>query len=165
MSEKARSRLNIEAKKTKLNRSLLTPKIEINTFLNFFKKYFQHVQTLLLSLPGIVLTFFILTSVYPDDIKNFLIPQSYLPLLISFFAGSFFLLSFIFLNTRRGLWLSVYLTLLLFFKLQMVTYDFFSIGIPLMFFGILELSWMLFLKNNTKKQSVTAHHANIKQKN
>lgn len=85
-----------------------------------FKKYFKHLPTLILGLILSASTYFILTKVEPKLIKNFLLPNTYLPLLISLFLASLFLASYLFLCVRTGLMLSLLLVLLTFFQLQNV---------------------------------------------
>ncbi len=85
-------------------------------------KYLTHLPTLILSTPFLYTTYYILTKVNPDQIKHFLLPNTYLPLLISTFFASLFFFSFILLKTSRGLIISLLLTTLLFLKLQHVVF-------------------------------------------
>lgn len=82
--------------------------------------YCHHLVTLFFAFIFSFITYSILTKVSPDSIKHFILPNSYLPFLISFFLASFFLLSFLLLHTRRGFLLAIFLLITLFLKLQQV---------------------------------------------
>lgn len=94
-------------------------KINLNPKL---KKYLKHLPTLILGLIFSASTYLILTRIEPNQIKNFLLPNSYLPFLISLFMASFFLISYLFLSIRTGLILSSPLIIMAFLKLQNVIF-------------------------------------------
>lgn len=104
--QKARSRLG----------SLLTKQ----SFPPLLKKYLTHLPTLILALIGWWSVYYILVAIHPSSIRNLIIPNSYLPLLMAFELANFFTWSFVFLNSRRGLIISLYPATLLFLKLQQV---------------------------------------------
>jgi len=87
---------------------------------SLLKKYWCHRSTLLVSLPFYGGVLFYLHFIYPEQIRNFLFPNSYLPLHFYLFVGNFFFFSFLLLSSRRGLVLSLMVTTLLFLKLQTV---------------------------------------------
>ena len=86
------------------------------------KLYFTHWPTLIIGLCFTFITYNIFKHVYPLSIKHFVLPNSYLPLLLSLFLSCFFCLSFIFLNTRRSFLISLVILILIFFKLQAVIF-------------------------------------------
>ncbi len=105
----------------------------------FLKKYLSHLPTLLLSLPFYIIVWRILIKTYPKQIQNFILSDSYLPLLIPFFLGNLFFFSFLFLKTRRGLLTSILINILLVLHLQKIWLTWqisLSIGA---FFVIIEL--------------------------
>jgi len=87
---------------------------------SWFIKYFRHLPTLLLSLQFYYLVYFIFIKVEPSQIRDYLLPHSYLPLQVAFFLSNFFLFTFVFLKTRRGLTTAFYLSLVLHLRLNFV---------------------------------------------
>jgi hypothetical protein len=85
--------------------------------------YRQHLALLFLSLPFYLIVGTILTRVQPESIAHLFIPSAYLPLQLPLFLANFFLFSFIFLNSRRGLLISLLVSTLLFLKLQQVIFE------------------------------------------
>ncbi len=85
------------------------------------KKYLRHLPLLFLSLPFYAGAYYIFIYIHPTQIQHFLIPNTYLPLQLVFFLGNFFLFSYLLLKTRRGLEISLWLNLVLFLKLQVIT--------------------------------------------
>jgi hypothetical protein len=65
----------------------------------------------------------IFVNVSPDSIANYLLPNTYLPLLVTFFLANFFLFTYIFLNKNFGLLISLFLTTLMFMRLQQVVFE------------------------------------------
>lgn len=112
LNPKARAKLNISsAHKTQTKNSPI------------WKKYLKHLPLLILSLPFYFLVNYILCNIYPQDIANIPVHNSYLGLLIPFFLANMFFFSYIFLNSRRGTNLSFLLTVLLFLKLQRFIFE------------------------------------------
>ncbi len=111
-------------------------------------KYLRHLPTLLLSLPFYMGVVLILQKVPPQNLKNFLIPNLYLPFQIALFLGNFFLFSFLCLNSRRGFLLSLLIQTLVFFKLQSVVFN-----LPLVIgtLGVFVIIEILFLIVNKVK--------------
>jgi len=126
----------------------LTNKIAVEPFKDFTQakkketsgrlvKYLQHLPTLILGIFFYIILFFIFNNFDPDLLKNIILPNSYLAVLLIFFIANFFLFSFIFLNSIRGFIYSLFILLIIFFKIQNVVFD----GILL---SILILSILLF---------------------
>lgn len=103
------------------------------------KKYLKHLPLLVFALPFYIGVYYVLTTVPPTSIKNWLVPSTYLPFQFVLFGGNFFGLSFVLLNTRRGLLLTLLLQTLLFLKLQQVLITPSLVLIILVFFGTIEV--------------------------
>ncbi len=108
----AKSRLNPEIKN-----SLLKNQIKVGSD-SLLERYFRHSPTLIISLPFYYLIYYLFNNVFPTEIANFPIYNSYLGLLIPFFIANMLLLSYLFLNSRIGAFFSLILTIALFLKLQ-----------------------------------------------
>ena len=104
--------------------------------------YLLRLPTLFLSFVGYGAAFFIITHVYPEQVQSFLLPNTYLPLLLAFAEGHFFFFSYIFMKTRRGLLITLLLTTLLFLQLQTLLSLTFA-GIVIGFFALIELCLVL----------------------
>lgn len=128
---------------------------------SFFSKaqcwhyYLTHLASLILALAFYFSTYYILTTFHPQQIKNFIVVNTYLPLQLSFFLANFLFFSFLLLKKRRGLLISLFLSIWLFLKLQTVIMDtIFILGI-LFFFVIMEISLNYFDKLSCKHQPTT----------
>lgn len=112
---------------------------------NLIPLYVKHLPTLFLAIISSASLWYILTQIHPHSIKNFLLPQSYLPLILSFWLTTFWATSFLLLNSKRGFFVSLALSMLLFFHLQKVILDWWLIGIvgAVCVFGY--LGWELLL--------------------
>ncbi len=88
-----------------------------------FRPHLSHLPPLIFAIIGWVVVVYILTKIHPSTIKNLLIPNSYFLLLIVFLTTNFFTWSFILLNSRRGLVISLGLAAFLFLKLQQVIFE------------------------------------------
>ena len=105
----------------------------------FLKQYFKHLSTLILSLPFYFIVWRIITQIYPKQIQNFILPDSYLLLLAPLFLANLFFFSFLFLKTRRGLLISILINILLSLHLQKIYLTWqISLGICA-FFVIIEI--------------------------
>lgn len=102
-------------------------------------RYLTHLPTLILSFPFAAAVYYILTRVYPTKIANVPLPNTYFLLLLPFFLCCFWLLSFVFLKARRGLFFSTLLTFYLFLRVQQVVFTWQVIVFPLMITLALEL--------------------------
>lgn len=114
----AKSRLKPEIKKE------LLKKITNFDDVSLPKRYLKHLPLLILSIPFFILIYYILHNVYPQDLGNTPINNSYLGLLIPFFVANSLLFSYLFLNTRRGSSASLFITVLLFLKLQNFIFEY-----------------------------------------
>ena len=114
----ARSRLNPNLKKTLLKKQdrVVTPSNR--------NQYIKHLPLLLLSASLYYLVYHLLFNVYPQGIANIPIYNSYAGLLIPFFLSNSLLLSYLFLNSKRGIRLSFLLTIILFLKLQQFIFEY-----------------------------------------
>ena len=114
---------------------------ELKLSSNLFSYHRQDLVLLLLSVPFFGAVFLITTRFYPSQIEDFLISNTFLPLQIPLFIANSLLFSFLFLNTRRGILISIIISSLLFLRLQQVVFDS-SWFLPLLiFFAILELGF------------------------
>jgi hypothetical protein len=134
-SRLARSRLKRGKKNKKSKRS----KGAERQWRSWLQAYWQHLPTLLVGLIFAAVTGLILTQVQPLKIKHFLLPHSYLPLLLAVFATCWFVASFVLLNTRRGLILALWCSLLLFLRLQQVLLTWQTMLIPAVVLFLMEV--------------------------
>lgn len=88
----------------------------------------HYLPLLILSFACFCVLWYIFTSVHPHQLANFLFFHSYLPVLLLFFGATFFLFTFVLLNSRRAVLVSTYLTFLLFFKFQDVQLSWVLVG-------------------------------------
>lgn len=130
--DRARSRISTLSRREKPQVSLIS-------------RYLKHLPTLFLSGPFLLSTGIILATVPPAEIEDWILPNSYLPLVISLWCGLFFLTTFAFLKTRRGAAVSTFITVLVWLRLQSFQLDLGMIGvvasslfIPLLILEILE---------------------------
>lgn len=91
------------------------PQISFNT-----SAYSEHLGTLFISLGLFFLVVSLMRTVPPASIANWLMPNTYFPFLLLFGSASFFLASFMWLNTRRGAITTLIVLSLLFLKLQKI---------------------------------------------
>lgn len=84
------------------------------------KEYLHHLPILLIGLGLVGIILFVLNTIEPELLQNVWIQNSYAPFLILVGAANFCIFSYLFLNTRRGFLASLYVTVLLFLKLQQV---------------------------------------------
>ena len=85
--------------------------------------------------------FLLLHYVHPALIQNYLFNNSYLPLQVIFFLGNFLALTFISLDKKIGLSGAVFLSTMLFLRLQMVQLDYLAIAMSLAISS--TLFWLL----------------------
>lgn len=101
------------------------------------KLYLKHFPLLLLSFPGYLLVFWLLHSYYPPELAHWLMPNSYLPLQLPLYVSNMFLFSFLLLNTKAGSLLAMIVSILLFFHLNLVVYEFWWVSLFTVFFGVM----------------------------
>jgi hypothetical protein len=119
--KKARSRLGrVQQFVEKPNKKTVhsKPKIDTRRDRSYLNRYFKHLPTLVLGLICAAILIGMIFTLYPAQVMNLVIPGSYLLPLILFFLSVFFVSSFVFMNSRRGLFLALYLTILLFLRLK-----------------------------------------------
>lgn len=103
----------------------------------------KHLPTLIIGLFFAMLLLGVVFFVSPTQVKNFILPNSYLPFFITFFLSSFFLLSWFLLDSLIGVWWSIWLTILVFLRVQQIVFGwpeliFFALGFAL---GVLIQIW------------------------
>ncbi|MEA2056148.1 MAG: hypothetical protein U9O78_00305 [Patescibacteria group bacterium] len=126
--KKAKSRLKQNKKK----------KSSFNLF-SLLQYYFNHLPCLFLAIVFNGLLYYLVTHVNPSQIKNFLLPNTYLPFLLILFFASWFSISFLMLNSRRGLVITLLLVWIVFLKLQKVIFTQQLIIFSLLPFIVLEI--------------------------
>jgi hypothetical protein len=129
---KAKSRLSTKPNKRK-KRS--------NSFdlIKILAKYLNYLPTLVLGGLFAIGLYYLVSTVPPDQIKHFIIPGSYLPFTLGLLLSTWFITSFLLLNSRRGLLISLFLTWLVFLKLQQVMMSPQLVLISLVPFVIVEI--------------------------
>jgi len=91
--------------------------LNATTLLNLFKLYQQKLPTFGIGTFFSIALYIFLSLVHPVQVQNLLFANSYMPLLALVFLASLFCLSFLFLHTRRGLFASIALTLLVWIQI------------------------------------------------
>ncbi|NCN87540.1 MAG: hypothetical protein GW941_01445 [Candidatus Pacebacteria bacterium] len=89
----------------------------------FLKNYLSHLPALFMAGLFYIILLMVMVNINPDLIKDFILPSTYLPVLALIFLANFFLLSFIFLNSKRGLFYTTLLTIITFLKFQKVIFE------------------------------------------
>lgn len=122
MNRSRRSRLKSSNRsKSKKNRAKSSLKSSSSNSLSaLLVQYIRHLPTLILGLIFSGGVYYILINISPDRIKHFILPNTYLPLLLTFFFAAMFIFSFIWLNTVRGFFTAIVLSIILFLMLQQV---------------------------------------------
>jgi hypothetical protein len=82
-------------------------------------KYSKHAPLLIFAVISYCSVGYILSAIPPGQIANVPLPLAYAPLHIPLFLGNVFFFSFIFLHTRRGLLLALFVLSITFLKLQL----------------------------------------------
>lgn len=136
-------------------RSRLTPRIEETTqsYRSVQKevsalktKYIKHLPLLFLALVFAYGVYQVITTVNPPT-ADVLHNQSYLILLLPVFFTSFFLISYLSLNSKLGVVFSLGVVTALYFRLQQFELNIqlfsFSFGIYFVCWGVLKLVWKI----------------------
>ncbi len=89
----------------------------------FFKKYLSYIYCLLISLVGYFLLYLLISKIYPNQIQNFIFKNSYLPFFLILFLANFFFFTFLFLNKKIGVVIAFFINLLLYFKINEISFD------------------------------------------
>lgn len=114
---------------------------------------------LILGLGFSSLVYYLMHNFYPDQIRDIILPDFYLPLLITLMASAYLLLVFILARRQLSFVIAFCLTCLVFLKLQKVVLDVKTVIVVLLFFAIIGLSLTYLLKLFFK-----VHDANFKSK-
>lgn len=85
-----------------------------------WSRYRRHWPTGLIGLLGWVGVYGLLRYVHPTTIATWPLPESYGPLLLAVFVAITFSSAFLLLNTRRGLWLGLLVTIWVSLRLQAI---------------------------------------------
>lgn len=116
ISENKRKRLH-QAQKFSL--SFKKPQIfEQFSMPNLSAEHVKSTPFLIISLSLYAVLFYIFTSVHPASIANWILYQSYFLVVILFLGATFFMVRFVLLKQQYAWCISIWLTLLLFLKLQ-----------------------------------------------
>lgn len=110
--KKAKSRLKQTRKKK--------PYLNLLSLLSY---YLNHLPCLFLAIAFNALLCYLATRVSPNQVKHFLLANTYLPFILTFFFASWFTISFLILNSRRGLVITLFLVWILFLRLQQVVFS------------------------------------------
>ncbi|MCL4208645.1 hypothetical protein KJZ63_03375 [Patescibacteria group bacterium] len=103
----------------------------------------KHLPTLIIGLFFAVVLLGLILLIPPAQVKNFILPNSYFPFFITLFLSSFFLLSWFLLDSLIGVWWSLWLTTLVFLRVQQIIFGwpelvFFALGFAL---GVMVQIW------------------------
>ena len=115
---------------------------------SWLKGYITHLPTFLLCLVSGYLTYLFISNVSPESVRHFLLPNTYLPLIVLVFITIFFLFSFLLLNSRRGMFAANYISLLLFLALNQVIIDWRLVILLLVPFVTIEIILSLIIQSN-----------------
>lgn len=83
----------------------------------------QFLKTLILGLLLALGLVWLMLKFSPDQVKNWLIPNAYLPFFVCLFGTNFFLFSFLFLDSAIGMWWSILVCSFVFLRLQQVIFS------------------------------------------
>lgn len=114
----------------------------------FFKKYLSYIYCLLISLMGYFLFYLLISKVYPTQIQNFIFKNSYLPFFLLLFIANFFFFAFLFLNKKIGVIIAFLINLLLYFKINDLSFDWLSFLVIILI--IIVLSTLIFFEEIKK---------------
>lgn len=113
----AKSRLKSSGTAEQSGEQLVPAKKKSVQQLDLVAKYKSKISTLLIGIFFLFLLVVFLNTVQPNQVQNFLFQNSFLPFLLLIGISLFFITSFLLLNSRRGLFISVGVTLGLWVKL------------------------------------------------
>lgn len=85
-------------------------------------KHRRHLPALMMAMVMLGLLVAMTIFFSPDQVRNWLVPNAYLPFFGLLFLFSFFLASFIFLNSKIGLVAAILICSLVFFRIQHLTF-------------------------------------------
>lgn len=151
---KAKSRLATTPIQTELPpiQPVIKPKAKVTAMTRL-----KHLPTLVLGIIFGLSLLALIIFVAPDSVKNWLIPNSYLPFFVCLFGTNFFIFSFVFLDSAIGMWWTLLVCSFAFLKLQQVIFTWpmvvvFLLGAALgLFFQILRRRHRLNKVNQSSK--------------
>lgn len=116
-------------------------------------RYKTHLPLLCISLIFWGVLYYIFTRIHPDQVRDLVIPYSFVTVVIPFFIATTSFFSYLFLHTSVGLILGTSSALLLFLKLQMVVFEWqwLTIGVVI---TLLLLKMQLNSHTETQQQSI-----------
>jgi hypothetical protein len=112
----------------------------------FLAKHFNHLPALFMAFFFYVILGIVVVNIDPSLVKDLILPSTYLPVLILVFVANFFLLSFLLLNSKRGLFYSSLITLITFLKFQNVIFELSILLILVLIAIFFELLFNIFRK-------------------
>lgn len=118
--------------------------------------YFRHLPLLIAAAFSYSGVFFILKNIYPDQLRNLVISGSYSPIIGALFVAHFFCFSYLTLNTRRGLLVSLFLTSLTHFQLQQILSTSLVVATTF-YFGVFEVLLSLLQGSHNSEKSNSPH--------
>ena len=114
-------------------------------------KYRYHLPLLAIGIACCVWLVLVLTRQFPHQVADVLLTNAYLPLLLPFFLSVTFITGYAALSIKIGASIGFFTTLLLFFRLQQIRFEWWWIALFISFFALvvyLEYS----LHKNRQKQ-------------
>lgn len=118
---------------------------------NLLQRYVKHLPLLFLSMPLYFLVRYIFYNIYPNSIAHFPIYNSYLGIMAPFLLANFFLLSYLFLNLKRGFSYSLLLSIIFYLRLQQFVFEYWWF-LPLVICFVI-VDQFIRIKSRNEKQS------------
>jgi len=147
--ELARSRLKRNLEQTPPRIKPSARKFQLKT--SFVKDYLKLIPTLTMAMLGYFLLWLLLNFIYPNQIRNWFFPNSYLPFHLILGFSNFFLFSFISQRKLWGFFFSVLIGWLMFLQLQQINFDFLSLVSALGLAIFASFWWQVLQRFNQKK--------------
>lgn len=110
------------------NQIVLTPQI---------RRYIRAIPCLLIALCFYSALYYLMHAVYPNQVQDWLFPNSYLPFMTLLLFGNFFLFTFVTLSARYGLLLALTSNWLIYIRLLTISFDLYAWGSGLVLMMIL----------------------------
>ncbi|MFA6814272.1 MAG: hypothetical protein GX943_03470 [Candidatus Pacebacteria bacterium] len=119
--KKLRGRSRLKTEQSRLKKEIIQKAKKSHSFLDLFL--------------GVLFLFLLLLLMFyfsANDLANIIFPNSYLPFVLLVFLSSFFFLKFIFINQRLVFCLVFNLSIILFFHLQNLNFNYYLILVLIM---------------------------------
>ncbi|MCA9369142.1 hypothetical protein KC721_02505 [Candidatus Woesebacteria bacterium] len=117
------------------------------------KKYLKFSPLLIVAILHLGLLSYVVRTVAPETWQHFLIPNSYLPMLLLLIATVFWFSSYLFLNTARGIRFSLFAGIFFFLKVQSVILSSSFVVVVIGLFVLSEICiYFLTMIGHSKKQ-------------